>query len=1018
MSDNRMLITLGTPFGTWARLAEHLRQQAPQVVLPAAPAFSAWHGCVPGISALNDRPDPEAIAMSRFDLNVGPNLAIPAEIGIHLQENKIDSDLRSGIRSRFLQGDGAEPGFSRSPAVQAGGDSDGIDMRACWPAEVWAELSSVAEFLIFFEPPERTLAHWLAADEAVDSDALLQAWRVGAERILRLVRRYRRRVLLVDAREAAAYPARLLDVCGERFGIAFAGEAGSAPDLQSDAAFVALASSWIRPDKRLRAIGAELEVSCIPLTADAPTGDGIAGIPQADPLAALAQYRAVHRQCDTFGREAERLAAELEQAQGVTAAAEAALEEERAASRMRMANAEAERDRLREQGEQAQQEAERERADLEAKLKASTEAVTKAKAAEAEVAASLKAERESTARLITEHKIEGDRLRVHGEQAQQENELLLLQLHQVQEELEATFLAQQETERKRADFEAKLKASAEAVTKAKAAEAEVAASLKAERESTARLITEHKIEGDRLREHSEQAQQENELLLLQLHQVQEELEATFLAQQETERKRADFEAKLKASAEAVTKAKAAEAEVAASLKAEREGAARLVAEHKIERDRLRAHSEQSERKRAELETKLKESADALAKLKIAQAEATKTLHAERERNAGRVAELEAERGRLRTQAEAASPDPELRQENELLLLQLHQVQEELEHYFLENQKLKGRAETNQTKPQLQALQVADIQIAGVCEEAPFHHLNFSLRDVTQGPRRFDALDVRLVEHHGEPGLVVFTAREGVAPLSSWTESGKEQDRAFMLLHPQHKTSKALFARMTASDWLLINDLAALMQTTLRNAADARPRLAARWGLVCQRLREQLAELPPVLRYDRAQVAHIADAAGKLEITLRLGNAMFQQRAYFSLCVRLCLSGGSGVRADLPASLVFLAPAERGTLPPLSIWPLTDAGDWAQEHALRFGKGLSGAKKRAQWQALDSHDREFVASLLYGLPAALAESWEVVPPAGLGHVNVSLLADKMAREIDNNASRAHDSRTPVLRRVVG
>ena len=37
---------------------------------------------------------------------------------------------------------------------------------------------------------------------------------------------------------------------------------------------------------------------------------------------------------------------------------------------------------------------------------------------------------------------------------------------------------------------------------------------------------------------------------------------------------------------------------------------------------------------------------------------------------------------------AAAPSQELKEENELLLLQLHQVQEELERYYLENQKLK------------------------------------------------------------------------------------------------------------------------------------------------------------------------------------------------------------------------------------------------------------------------------------------------------------------------------------------
>ncbi len=48
---------------------------------------------------------------------------------------------------------------------------------------------------------------------------------------------------------------------------------------------------------------------------------------------------------------------------------------------------------------------------------------------------------------------------------------------------------------------------------------------------------------------------------------------------------------------------------------------------------------------------------------------------------------------LNSESQTAEQVQELKEENELLLLQLHQVQEELEHYFCEYQKLSGTANT-------------------------------------------------------------------------------------------------------------------------------------------------------------------------------------------------------------------------------------------------------------------------------------------------------------------------------------
>ena len=115
--------------------------------------------------------------------------------------------------------------------------------------------------------------------------------------------------------------------------------------------------------------------------------------------------------------------------------------------------------------------------------------------------------------------------------------------------------------------------------------------------------------------------QENELLLLQLHQVQEELEAVFLHKQaleETQRENAE------------------------QLQAQREESERL-------RQQLDEESRQSNEERQRLTQALEQQERAYATL-----EATKE---------------------------------ELSQENELLLLQLHQVQEELEHYYLKYQEL-------------------------------------------------------------------------------------------------------------------------------------------------------------------------------------------------------------------------------------------------------------------------------------------------------------------------------------------
>lgn len=134
---------------------------------------------------------------------------------------------------------------------------------------------------------------------------------------------------------------------------------------------------------------------------------------------------------------------------------------------------------------------------------------------------------------------------------------------------------------------------------------------------------------------------ENELLLTQLHQVQEELERHYLQG----KKQASELRALKEAEQAAQK----------ELKAQK-------------------------RAQSELKTKLEQ--------------ATEQLEAEKRKKSGLQKKLEQAQQdadkRARAQKKAEKANAALKEENDLLLAQLHQVQEELERYYLENRKLKDK----------------------------------------------------------------------------------------------------------------------------------------------------------------------------------------------------------------------------------------------------------------------------------------------------------------------------------------
>lgn len=261
------------------------------------------------------------------------------------------------------------------------------DARDLWLLEHWAQRLPEARFLLFFTDPETALAHGL--QNACKPAAFLQGWRDSVRHLTGFQRRYRGRTLLLDAASARRDPAALL-AAAERLGLQLALR-DPRPDEDEVLVFERLiARRWLAREVDSALLRAELEAHASPLAEAVSEPE-----PNADQL--LARYRQ-----DQI-RHQRLSAARDEQAQ-------------RAEEQTQRADAQAR------QAAQYQAEAEQNQAKA-AQYQAEADKSAKALEAEQQRARELEAARQETA---------------------EENELLLAQLHQVQEELEQYFLKYQE----------------------------------------------------------------------------------------------------------------------------------------------------------------------------------------------------------------------------------------------------------------------------------------------------------------------------------------------------------------------------------------------------------------------------------------------------------------------------------------------------------------------------------------------------------------------------------------------
>jgi hypothetical protein len=452
------------------------------------------------------------------------------------------------------------------------------------------------------------------------------------------------------------------------------------------------------------------------------------------------------------------------------------------------------------------------------------------------------------------------------------------------------------------------------------------AELLAQHEANALAHAEAMAQREALGKTQEETKQESELLLLQLHQVQEELETYFLKHQEAQ-----------------GQLDAANAEVQAlqnALQAQQHNAAHQV----VAAVDVRAQ---------ETIAQLTDERNQLARERDAQT------HARQEAAAGYHSALK--------QLE------ETKQESELLLLQLHQVQEELEHYFLKYQEAQRKVSDADQRWQrmlqrtpaycdFDSIEVLSDDVpAAEHGDMQAHTTAWRIKNLTAAGRSIAQLEFKTVLE-GEQSHFVIPRADGAAGwLTRWPVAGAKQGDLLVPGDPQA-------ANIATCDWQLLKLLGKLLVNTLQSAEKLPAPVhfqaeALRIGI--SHLGDALESAPEVLRYDTVALKREQVNPDYEHLWLSLSNLQLGERSWPAFEFRLSAASVGPKRFGTHPKLEF--PEHVGQAP-LSNWFDESYDDFGAKLELRFA--LPDAMDITIWGRLAANDQAFIQALVQSLPSML------------------------------------------------
>lgn len=285
------------------------------------------------------------------------------------------------------------------------------------------------------------------------------------------------------------------------------------------------------------------------------------------------------------------------------------------------------------------------------------------------------------------------------------------------------------------------------------------------------------------------------------------------------------------------------------------------------------------------------------------------------------------------------------------------------------------------------------------DELPHRQIDFKFESVSLLGRNWRSLPVRLVEHDGNAGLVLFNPFGNAnAPLYHWQPDGRENGVDYMLFVVRNKISRDRLFSCPASDLVLMRTLSAHILGHLSVHGGAPDK---RWSALARRLIVEIDEIPERLHYDSVSATPARNGDREL-LVLNVANLYFR-----GCCDR---NFHFDWKPDRSGGAISIRRASDGS--PLLV---SGAGELG---ALVFGPEMSNesAPLTKLWPKLTAHDRTFLLLLAKALPDFVFHVCEQHPDQKAKKERLTKQARKLYRRL-RNVDRIQKLRSAIAK-IIG
>ncbi|TNC97322.1 MAG: hypothetical protein FD118_4114 [Rhodocyclaceae bacterium] len=304
------------------------------------------------------------------------------------------------------------------------------------------------------------------------------------------------------------------------------------------------------------------------------------------------------------------------------------------------------------------------------------------------------------------------------------------------------------------------------------------------------------------------------------------------------------------------------------------------------------------------------------------------------------------------------------------------MQEELEHYFLQQQNVQKQLtsaeerwqRTIQRNPDFCDFESIEVLAA---ESSESMATRWRLKNLNAAGRSHPELEFRTIIEHGIAGFVLSREPGTTGPLSRWPSSAADQNE-LMLLPAGTRTNFPQrienLLDLGTRDWDLLQTLARLLANVLKTPAalktpaDFQPALL-RNGL--DKLRQIFEKFPATLRYDSVSLKREQVNPDYEHLWLRVENLAFGDKRWPEFEFRLSCANVRPNRFGTHPKLEF---PEESSQAAFDAWFIESYDDFGAKLELRFA--LPESMDLAVWQRLPENDRAFLSALIKRLPAML------------------------------------------------